>query len=536
MLIRGGPGAPPAADAVPTPARAAHWPLIVGGSALLAAGLSFATLVLTGHLTGAFEYDDGTYFGSAVMLVHGHLPYRDFVLVQPPGLTLLLTPFALLSEPLGTHRALELARLAVPLVTGLNVLLLGLVLRHRSALTVAVGCLLLALYPDAILASSALLLEPFLNLCCLLAVGAAFEGDRLTGSSWRLLASGLLLGLGADIKLWAAFPAAVLLLLCLRRPGRALRLVAGGVVGVLLPLSPFLILAPAQLWHQVVAVQAGSGGATPLPPLTRLVFFAGVWPGLGVPRGHLHQLLALAVALGLAALVLGAFLVRPSRGPGEAARGRFTALPAFALGSTILTALGLLFPADFFYHCAAFVGPFLALLVGLSAGRLAQAHPRPLALLAAAVGLVGLAQALAIPLFLQRSPDPGPAIAAAVPAGSCVVTDDSEYTLTANRFPTSAPGCPLLLDAVDTTISISGSEDPASPRGQRAVPTWLRAFRRADYVVLTPLSALRIPWDHRLEAYLDRHFLALRRQPFLILGRRRGGSPTPLPLPAPGSS
>ena len=55
-----------------------------------------------GFLLGVTEYDDGPYFGSAVRLVHGSMPYRQFVLVQPPGITLLMSPAALLSYVTGT--------------------------------------------------------------------------------------------------------------------------------------------------------------------------------------------------------------------------------------------------------------------------------------------------------------------------------------------------------------------------------------------------------------------------------------------------
>lgn len=74
------------------------WRKIAAAGAILAIALRVATLVMAHHLSGVFEYDDGVYFGSAVMLIHGHLPYRDFVFIQPPGVTLLLTPFALLSN------------------------------------------------------------------------------------------------------------------------------------------------------------------------------------------------------------------------------------------------------------------------------------------------------------------------------------------------------------------------------------------------------------------------------------------------------
>jgi hypothetical protein len=487
--------------------------------------LRLATLVMAGHLTGVFEYDDGVYFGSAVLLVHGHLPYRDFVFVQPPGLTLLLTPFAFLSNWVGTDHALELARLLVPLVAGANVVLLGLILRRRSLLVVAVACLFVAVYPDDILASTALLLEPFLIFVCLLAVLVIFDGDRLTDSSWRVFWAGVALGFGADIKLWAAFPALVLFLLLLPRPVRAATLVGGAALGWVIPALPFLVAAPAAFWHQVVVDQAISSGVAALSPLIRLEFLTGVWPGLGVPKGHLYELLAAAAALAVALLALAAFATpmggSTGRRPGgtEGFRPRISQLELFALGSTLVTGMGLMFPDDFFYHAAAFLGPFLALVLGLAAARLARLHPGPILAVAAAVGVVGLLHALAIPILLQRSPTLGAQVAAVIPAGSCVVADDSEYALTANRFVSTSPDCPFLVDALGVTIAISGSQAPGSAQAQAAAPAWLSYFRRADYVLLTPLSATRIPWDSRLETYLELHFRIVTDTPVLILRR-----------------
>jgi len=512
---------------------------IVGAIALLAIVLRLATLVLTHHLSGVFEYDDGVYFGSAVMLVHGHIPYRDFVLIQPPGLTLLLTPWALLSNWTGTLRALELARLAMPVVAGANVVLLGLLLRHRSRLVAAVACLLLAVFPDDILASTALLLEPFLIFFCLLALVLIFVGDRLTDSGWRVFWAGIALGIGADVKLWAAFPGVVLLVLCLPRPRRAATLVGGAILGGLLPALPFLIAAPNAFWHQVVVDQAGRTGATALSSLVRLEFLTGVWPGLGVPPGHLYELLAAAAVVGVAVVVLAGFgtSLRPAKAgqalSAEEQRGRLSQLELFALGGALVTGLALLVPADFFYHYAAFFGPFLALLGGLAVGRLAYFHPKPVGALVAVIGVVGLVHALAIPLLLQRAPRPGAQLAALIPAGSCVVTDDPEYTLTANRFLANSPSCPLLVDGLGTTIAISGSQDPSSSAAQPAAPTWLSYFRRADYLILTPLSGSRIPWNRQLERYLDLHFRAVARSPALVLDRLLAQSAQPARLPLP---
>ncbi len=498
-----------------------RWQTIVAVTAVLAVGLRLATLVLAGHLAGVFEYDDGVYFGSAVLLIHGHLPYRDFVLIQPPGLILLLTPFALLSNWVGTDHALELARLAVPLVAGANVVLLGLVLRRTAPIVVAVACLFLAVYPDDILASTALLLEPFLIFFCLLAVLAIFDGEHLTAWGWRFFFAGAALGFGADIKLWAAFPAAVLFLLCFPRPARALALVAGAALGWLLPTLPFLVAAPVAFWHQVVVDQAGRSGASALSPVIRLEFLTGVWPGLGVPKGHLYELLGAAVALAIAIVVVAALMTSPGTSDGATRRPRWgiSQLELFAVGATVVTGVALLIPADFFYHYAAFFGAFLALVLGLAAGRLAVPHPRSILALAAVVGGLGVIHALAIPVLLQRAPTLGPQIAALIPAGSCVVADDSEEPLTANRFLSSSPNCPLLVDALGTTIAISGSQDPASIRAQAAAPTWLSYFQRAKYVILTPLSATRIPWDSRLERYLELNFRAIAETPVLILQR-----------------
>jgi alpha-1,2-mannosyltransferase len=91
------------------PARAVaghHWltpvNLAIVGFTLLGLGLRLYLLSQPGYLLGVTQYDDGPYFGSALRLVHGALPYRNFIIVQPPGITLLMTPAALLAQD-GKH-------------------------------------------------------------------------------------------------------------------------------------------------------------------------------------------------------------------------------------------------------------------------------------------------------------------------------------------------------------------------------------------------------------------------------------------------
>jgi alpha-1,2-mannosyltransferase len=51
-----------------------------------------------GGLFGLGNYDDGVYYAACTAIAHGLLPYRDFLLLHPPGVPLLLAPFALVAE------------------------------------------------------------------------------------------------------------------------------------------------------------------------------------------------------------------------------------------------------------------------------------------------------------------------------------------------------------------------------------------------------------------------------------------------------
>ena len=54
--------------------------------------LSLPNVLFGYHYSTGNPYDDGVYLGAALHLVNGVLPYRDFVLLHPPGITLLMTP------------------------------------------------------------------------------------------------------------------------------------------------------------------------------------------------------------------------------------------------------------------------------------------------------------------------------------------------------------------------------------------------------------------------------------------------------------
>ena len=163
---------------------------------LLGIGLRLYQLSRPGYLLGVTEYDDGTDFGSAILLIHGYLPYRDFIMVQPPGITLLMAPVALADQGRWAPRGgWASARILTALAGAAAVALGGLLVRHRGpARRASLTCGILAVYPDSVQAAHTVLLEPWLVLFCLLGALAVFDGDRLARRRRRLVWGGVAFG------------------------------------------------------------------------------------------------------------------------------------------------------------------------------------------------------------------------------------------------------------------------------------------------------------------------------------------------------
>src|SRR5579859_1668398 len=192
---------------------------VIVAATLVALALRIYQLTRPGFLTGVDEYDDGVYFGSAVRLIDGVLPYRDFVLVHPPGITLLLAPIALVTRSGATAAGFAAARVLTALAGAAAVPLAGLMVRHRGALAAVLVCGILAVYPGGINAAHTVLLEPWLVLFCLLGALAVFTGDEVSPSRRRLAWGGVAFGFACAVKLWAVLPAAVVLAVCWRAAG-----------------------------------------------------------------------------------------------------------------------------------------------------------------------------------------------------------------------------------------------------------------------------------------------------------------------------
>jgi hypothetical protein len=502
--------------------------VIVATTALALALRVYYQATLAGSLLGVTEYDDGTYFGSALRLVTGVLPYRDFVSVQPPGITLLMAPVALLAKVSSTATGMELARILTAAASGAGVVLAGLLVRRYGTLAVLITCGIMAIHPENIRAAHTVLVESWLVLFCLIGALALFDGDRLA-RGWRLAWAGVAFGFAGAVEGWAIVPVLVAILLFLPKLTRAWPFCAGVAAGFLIPVLPFALPAPRQFYDDIIVAQLGLVSPTQTPIWNRLAKMIGIihpTPG--------QETLSLVIAATIAVMVVGAVAAAwlISRRPPPLLE-RFVVLT-----SALIIVMFCLAP-QFYYHFVAFLVPFLAASIALPISRLLTGAPvpRPLnasefparqaqarrpkarwalwfatGLTAAAIVLAAVPQLRADSLRVGTS-DPGPrAVVRIIPPGACVLTDQVSMTILANRFYSDVPGCPQMVNSIGTTLALSHGRKPSDGAGDvPAVATvWRQAFSHAQFVLLSHSNEARIAWTPALEAYFGANFAQLR--------------------------
>jgi alpha-1,2-mannosyltransferase len=507
--------------------------LVIIITTLVAFGLRFYyQSTRPGFLVGVTEYDDGPYFGSAVRLVHGSLPYRNFVLVQPPGITLLMSPAALLTYLIGTAKGLAIGRVLTVLAGTASVALAGLLVRHRGVLAVLITCGVMAVYSDAVAAAHTVLVEPWLVLFCVIGLVTVFDGDRLTASTKRLVWGGAAFGFAGAVEAWAIVPVLVLAAFLLPQLRRAGLFVAGVAAGFLVPVLPFAIAAPSQIYRSLITAQVGyRAHAGRVGVLLRLKNIIGFPYTLTWSRGMVLLAVFVILLFVLVTQVAAALVTHRSQPP----------LDWFATVTTVLVVIMFLWPPQFHYHFAAFLAPFLALTLALPVSRLFTELPEgtvsPAAKRQLGWSAVGVAAAILLVLAgLQTRFESGapkvigpipPRIDAIIPSGACVVTDQVSVTLAANRFVSDVPGCPQMVDSLGTTLALSNGLKPQTGAGKvpKVEAFWNQTLSHAQYLILTATNGRRIGWSPALVTYLNEHFVQVYRSPRKLLVYVRKGLP-----------
>jgi hypothetical protein len=500
--------------------------LVIIVATALALALRLFTLNRPGFLTGVSEYDDGVYLGAAIRLTQGVLPYRDYAFVQPPGMLLLMTPAALVARLTSTATAIAFARVLTVLASTACVPLAGNLVRYRGALVTAVTCGILAVYPDDIAAAHTLLLEPWMNLCCLLAANAAFSRGRIARPG-RLAWAGVALGVAGAVKFWAVVPAAVLLAACLiitgpraRRSGAYL---AGLVAGFVLLVAPFALAAPTAFFRSTLVYQASRVGTT-IPLSLRLAHLTGLIDVM-TTNGKVsllagsQSLFSSSVVAGLSTVSAGwlpfavtAIGVAAIAAGYAVAPRRRSHLEWFSLVTMVLATVLILSYSAFFYHYPAFVTPWLALTAGGAAAGLMQSLAgrqrfRQLLVAAGAVVIAGLAVLQAAEVA-TASVASSAAIGRLVPKGACVVTDQTSLAISADRFASPGPGCSDIIDSLATTLVLSHgtSVQAGAAKSASVVAAWQAILSHSDYVWLSGGNPRRIPWTPALTAWFHHNF------------------------------
>lgn len=319
-------------------------PVVIGG---IAFAVRLTMMLHAGGLLALGEYDDGVYYAAADALVHGRLPYLDFLLLHPPGVALAVAPFAALGSITTDQTGLVVARLVFELIGGLNAALVVVVLRRFGFAAALTGGALYAVLLPAVWAEHTVMLEPLGTAGVLLSL--VLIGRPVPGPA--VVAAGLMAGWAMDVKIWYIVPAAVIACFV---PRHRWRFVLAAFAGVAAVCVPFLVAAPAAMVREVVLDQLGRprGGGL----LARL---AGV---LGVRDGSVQDVRSATLVLAVLAVLAVAACLR-TRG------GRLFAVLLLATGTVVALS------PSWFEHYGAFTAPPLALCVGIAVQRLVDLVP-----------------------------------------------------------------------------------------------------------------------------------------------------------------
>ena len=176
-----------------------HWLWTITVAAIIGAIAFVVRLVPVlrgGGLFGMGNYDDGVYYAAATGIIHGRLPYRDFLLLHPPGVPLLLTPFALVAQLTSDSYGFALARVAWMLLGAANAVLIWRILRPLGLVGAIFGALSYAVFYPAVYADKSTLLESPATTALLVAILLLEPVSRASSiTRGRTLVAGAVLGL-----------------------------------------------------------------------------------------------------------------------------------------------------------------------------------------------------------------------------------------------------------------------------------------------------------------------------------------------------
>ena len=495
----GGAVATPAARFPDVTSASDRW--LLAGIVGLAFLVRLVPVLVRGSLYGVQMYDDGVYFGAALAMVQGLVPYRDFLFLHPPGILYLTAPFAALSNALGDPNAFAAARIAFTLLGAINTGLVVILASRMGRRCALLAGLLYAVWPAAVIVErTTWLIGPQITLLLVAMLALKFGGDAGTPAvrSRRALIAGLAMGLAFSTQVWNAVPGAILLvwLLAQSRHGTGARwrppvaYVLGAATAAALAWTPFLLASGTRILRYVFLDQAGRG-ATTGSMLKRIRALEGLPIGSSATSWS-------------AVLVVGAFLV-VAICVAWATWRRPALRPWAILVAAQLCVIAILPPFLHYAGWAAPVGTAVLATTIDTAWIRRSASPRFRgALVLTSAGAIGVLLLLSSVrhvghrLDLSRLRD-------ATAAARCVSTDSPVLLIELDRLSRSVrEGCPLVLDPTGTSFDLdrSSTADRAHrPEYQAAMAayygsgdaTLLMRLRTGDGLSAATMASIR---DH----------------------------------------
>src|SRR4051794_7531464 len=470
-----------------------------------------------GGVHGLLAYDDGVYYAAAAAFVHGLLPYRDFLLLHPPGIVVLLSPFAALGTVFGDPSAFALARAAVPLLGAANAVLVALIAGRYGRPAGIVAGALYAVWVTAAGVERTTDLHGPQNAFLLLGLFALSRPGRI--GPRRAAAGGAALGLATAVQLWQGVSVVVLLwwvVVRARHGGReqaraAVAYVVGAAIAFGLVSLPFLLAAPEPMIRYTLLDQVGRPNMR-VGLVDRLRVLEGL-PMRAALRALLPDWLVLAAAVaGLAAVVGAAW--------------RFVWTRPWAVLAIAQTVVVLLTPS-FFDDYPSLMAPAGALVIGTALATL------PTRLLPNGPAKTGAFAAVAIALALlavvsvarrQGHQLPLAQLDGDVSGARCVAADSpSLLVLTSAMDRNLKARCPLVVDPAGVsydTFRFGRHPRARSPAYQQAMVAWytsadvaLFVRRTADALAPPTQAAIerRLPHERRRGSVLVRLVPSLGR-------------------------
>lgn len=411
--------------------RVAWIPALLFGLAVI---VRFGMAQAAGGLRdGYLNPDEGAYFGSSLALVNGLLPYQDFLLLHPPGIAVLLSPFALLSYVISEHDAFTVMRVGMLLLGGVNTVLTYRVARRVGPVAAVCAGLFYAVWFPAVRVESTSLLEGFVLTAILVSL---LVTGRRSVTYRHLVIGGFIAGVFASVKVWSAVPLLVIAIAAIFTLGwrRALAFAASVLAGIVVICLPFFIAAPSEMFRMVVTDQLGRSGSTDfLERIRDILAVTRFDPDSGI-------ISAVAFVVIVAIAVVAAWKVSQAR---------------LWVVLLVVQVFVLMITPNLFINYTAFTSVALALTIGafcqVVANRVQELAPsarrRASTVLIAALILIVTPFVVFIDFRMTPRTYPVAGVSEAVAGGQCVTVDSALSYFMTDTFRSNVDnGCPIIVD------------------------------------------------------------------------------------------